>query len=180
VVWGGSAYGAAGAGEKKRGSLARAFQDNAYRFTCFGPPRPLSFRSMSQAGIVALGAGLTWVVSFVLLRIPAARHVLTFLTLALGVAVVALWYFEPVQVLLQPSILGLLLAMIAVTIDNSIRRDQYRRPVTVAPSEVAVGGSSLVRSSAPAAANSSDRTVTRPAPAAAGKTSSVSSATGGE
>jgi len=54
--------------------------------------------------------------------------VLTVLILGFVVSLAALWFLEPIQLLLQPAILGLLLAIAAALIDAFFRR---RRSSTI-------------------------------------------------
>lgn len=101
---------------------------NVYRFRRFGPAETLAFRFMSLPAIVLCGAGLAWVAGVVLLRVPATRHVLTALTMLLALTIVSLWFSEPVKLLLQPGLLGFTLAVIAVYIDDQLKR---RRKTTL-------------------------------------------------
>ena len=120
---------------------------NEYAFSCVGAARPLAFRSMSQSVILTLGAGVALALGIVLLQISATRHVLMILGLAFAMAVCGLWYAEQIQLLLQPAVLGLLLAMTAAVIQNLGRR--ARRPSIVAvsptPSDYVAPGSSVER-----------------------------------
>lgn len=104
---------------------------NAYRFSSFGGQHEIQFHSMSQPAIVLCGAGIALAVGFILLRIPATRHMLTFLGLGCGMAVLALWRPEPVQLLLQPALFGLLLAIVAAILESRSRRSQQASLVTL-------------------------------------------------
>jgi hypothetical protein len=95
---------------------------NVYRFTRFGAAPQIAFRSMHQQLVVLFGAGLSLTLGFVLLKLPVTRNVLTILILGFIVALAALWFLEPIQLLLQPAILGLLLAFAAAMIDEFYRR----------------------------------------------------------
>ncbi len=117
---------------------------NAYQFGCFGPTGTLGFRSMNQQLIVILGSGLALIVGFVLLKLPATRHVLTFLSLGFVVAIVSLWYAESVQLLVQPALLGLILAVVAAFIDNLFKRRRTAAVVQLASPSDLVAPSSLV------------------------------------
>jgi hypothetical protein len=102
---------------------------NHYVFGTFGPPQTLEFRAMSQSGIVLIGAGTALLLGLVLVKWPATRHVLTLLTTGFVVALLAVWNAAPVQVLLQPAALGILLAIVAAAIDGIVHC--RARPVTV-------------------------------------------------
>jgi hypothetical protein len=111
-------------------SLTAAASDgNRYVFGTFGPPPPLSFRTMSQSAIVLIGAGTALLLGLVLVKWPVTRHVLTIISAGFVVALLGVWFPAPVQVLLQPAALGLLLAIIAAAIDGFVNRRS--RPVTV-------------------------------------------------
>ncbi|MBM82075.1 MAG: hypothetical protein CMJ78_16010 [Planctomycetaceae bacterium] len=91
---------------------------NVYQFSCIGPPRALQFRSMSLAFIVLSGSGVAMACGLVLVKFAATRNVLSFFVIAFGVAALAVWQAEPVKLLLQPGLLGTLLAIIAAYIDG--------------------------------------------------------------
>jgi hypothetical protein len=110
-------------------AIAAAGDGNRYVFGAFGPPPPLAFHAMSQSAIVLIGAGTALFLGLVLVKWPATRHVVTLLTAAFVVALLGVWFAAPVQVLLQPAALGVVLAMIAAAIDGYVKR--RARPVTV-------------------------------------------------
>ena len=101
---------------------------NLYAFSTYGPVRGATFRSMAQSVIVLIGAGLTLLLGFVFGRIPATRNVLSVLVLGFVFALLSLWHLELMQLLLQPALLGLLLASVAAAFDATTRR---RRGVLV-------------------------------------------------
>ena len=119
---------------------------NIYPVSCFGPPQPLIFWSMSRSAVVGCGAGLALLLGFVLIRIPATRHVLTFLVVGFSMALTALWFAEPVKVLLQPAILGAAMAVIAAIIDR-VGRSQSSAPMVTlsSPSDFFAASGSGVR-----------------------------------
>lgn len=104
---------------------------NSYRFSSFGGQHRIQFYSMSQPAIVLCGAGFALAIGFILLRIPATRHVLTFLALGCVLTGLALWKPEPVQLLLQPALFGLLLAVVAAVLETRSRRSQQASLVTL-------------------------------------------------
>jgi hypothetical protein len=104
---------------------------NSYRFSNFGGRHQIEFQSMSQPAIVLCGAGFALAIGFILLRIPATRHVLTFLSLGFVLAATALWQPEPVQLLVQPAIFGMLLAIGASILENRTRRSHQASLVTL-------------------------------------------------
>ncbi|TXT16894.1 MAG: Uncharacterized protein FD138_4663 [Planctomycetota bacterium] len=83
---------------------------------------------------------------FVLIRIPATRHVLTFLLVGFAMSLSALWFAEPVKVLLQPAILGAAMAVMAAVIDRVGRRPEQTPLVTLSsPSDFFAASESGVR-----------------------------------
>ncbi len=95
---------------------------NVYQFSRFGPSDSLTFYSMSRSLVLLFGAGLALLVGFLLLKIPTTRNVLTILLIVFVLSVVGLWHSQAVGLLLQPAILGLLLAVVAVVIDGAVKR----------------------------------------------------------
>ncbi|MEX1097517.1 MAG: hypothetical protein WED34_15840 [Planctomycetales bacterium] len=138
---------------------------NSYVFARFGPVAAFQFQAMSQSWIVLLGAGLSLAAGFVLLKVPATRDALTLLIIAFGGALAGLWYAEPVRVLLQPALLGLVLALAAAAIEQAIQRRRAPSIITLStPSDFyspAPGGSGNYRA-LPAGAD--ERTAVRPGP----------------
>lgn len=102
-----------------------------YAFQGFGPIAEVEFRSMNQSLILLAGAGFTFILGFVFWWIPATRNVFSLVVLAFLFALTSVWYLEPMLLLLQPAILGIVLALTATFIDASSRRkpeDRSRLP----------------------------------------------------
>ncbi len=104
---------------------------NSYLFSQFGPPRAMEFQTMSQSGLVLIGAGLALVLGLLLVKVPVTRHVLTVLTIGFGIALAGVWRPDPILLLLQPAGLGLLLAIGAAGIDSMMQRRRQRGVVTL-------------------------------------------------
>ncbi len=81
-----------------------------YGFSRFGAAPHLSLTWMSRPLIVLLGAGMTLLLGFMLTRFSVLRGPLPVLCLGFAISVVGLWYPEPLELLLQPALLGLVLA----------------------------------------------------------------------
>lgn len=164
------------AGPPQRSEFASG---NSYQFRRFGPAEALRFHSMSRSMILLIGAGLALAAGFVLLKIPVLRSVLTLLAAAFAVALVGLWHAAPVQVLLQPALLGLLLAITAFLIEWSVKR-RRRSPILTLSTHsdfVLSGGaspSSIERRPMPGA-GSQDATALRPVSAIVPRSISASS-----
>ncbi len=90
---------------------------NVYAFKSFVSPEEVRFRSMSKSMIVFLGAGLTLTLSFLLVKVPAARHPSLWLGVGLVFTAASLWYLEPMLLLLQPAAYGLVLPLCAALLE---------------------------------------------------------------
>ena len=103
--------------------LGEVAGSNSYRFSAFGHQNSLRVRTLNHPAIALLGTGLSLIIGLVLLRIPATRHLLSFIVLAFGTALAGLWHMEAVLLLIQPALLGLGLAGIASAIDGWRKRE---------------------------------------------------------
>ena len=77
---------------------------------------------MTRSLILLLGAGMTLAMGFLFWSLPAIRNMLSVLLLAFGVSLLSLWFLEPIQLLLQPAVLGAVLAILATLVDRKSRR----------------------------------------------------------
>lgn len=121
---------------------AAAFQQvdlgpRGYAFSGMGPIEKVSFTSMNRTLIVLIGAGLSLVLGFLFWRLPWTRNAQTFLIVGFSVSLLSLWFLEPIQVLLQPAILGGVLAVLASLIDTRSRAPEWEEvsssPVRLPP-----------------------------------------------
>jgi hypothetical protein len=144
-------------------------EGNAYRFGYYGPCPQLSFTVMNRSIIVLFGAGLALLLGFLLLKIPFTRNILTVLCVVFLFALASVWFMEPIQVLLQPAGLGLLLAFAAVLLDRTIKKHRQADVVPL-PGPDEYSGSSLGRSPRgyPQPIGSEDPTAVRPSPESPG------------
>lgn len=116
---------------------------NVYRFSSFGHQHPVRFQSMSQPAIVLAGAGLTLAMGIILLRIPITRHVLTLPVVGFCMALAGLWRLEAVQILVQPALIGLALALVLSVFEARFKKRRTASMVTLAsPSDFFAPGSS--------------------------------------
>jgi len=104
-----------------------AARGNVYAYSTIGALPQGEFGAMAQSLIVLIGAGFSLLLGFVFRRIPATRNLMSILVLAFLFALVGLWQLELMQLLLQPALLGLLLAAIAVAFDVA-RQDRTGLP----------------------------------------------------
>jgi hypothetical protein len=123
--------------EIKSSILGHSFTDarradrsgNTYAFMSLGPREAVRFSSLSKSLVVFFGAGLTFTLSFLLLKVPSVRHPLFWLAAGLCLTAASLWYLEPVLLLLQPAVFGLILPICAALLDYVTNG---RRPVVSA------------------------------------------------
>jgi hypothetical protein len=93
-----------------------------YAYSSIGRIEMPRFQSMGRTLILLLGAGMTLAMGFLFWNLPATRNMLTLLLVAFGVSLLSLWFLEPIQLLLQPAILGIVLAVLASLVDLKSRR----------------------------------------------------------
>jgi hypothetical protein len=120
---------------------------------------------MSQQVLLVLGAGFALLLGVVVLQIPATRHVLTFLILAFAATIVGLWYTAPVQLLLQPALIGLMAVSIGVIIqslNSRTKRGETVLTLSTASSDFVVTSPSSVERQAAVAGGSDEPTSVRP------------------
>jgi hypothetical protein len=146
-------------------------QGNSYVVSRFGPSSTVSFRSMSRSLVVLFGAGLALGGGLLLLKLPATRNVMTLLAAAFCLSVIQMWYRSPVQLLLQPAILGSLLAVGAALIESSFKRGRGATAFTLSTNSDFIIPSASVSSvrEAPAALPDSEEATRFRHPAAAGE-----------
>ncbi|WP_339729881.1 hypothetical protein [uncultured Gimesia sp.] len=109
---------------------------NDYQFYRIGPASSLQFHSLSRSMIVFIGAGTALLLGFLLMSISVLRSALVLLVMMTAVSAVALWYAAPVEVLLQPAVFGLLLAVVAALINGTSRKRRESKLLTLsAPSD---------------------------------------------
>ncbi|MBC8113894.1 MAG: hypothetical protein H7062_05930 [Candidatus Saccharimonas sp.] len=133
---------------------------NLYAFSQFGAPRALSFRVLSRPMVVLFGASLSLIAGFAMLRIPALRHVLTVLFAGLVLAAIGLWYSAPLELLLQPMIVGLLLPTVAVLIEGWFRR-RYGGTILTLPTPAELSAAHASRQELLISPNGDDPTLLR-------------------
>lgn len=109
-------------------SLFSEKNGNSYTFGQFDSPKPLVFHTLSSSMVLLLGAGFPLLVGFAMSQLAVLRNVLTLLVVGLVIAVAGLWYSEPLELLIQPMIAGLLFPIVAVLLHGVIRR-QFEQSV---------------------------------------------------
>jgi hypothetical protein len=101
-------------------------EGNSYAFSRYGAVPAIVVGSMAQSFVIFVGAGLSLLAAFVLLKAPFARTPLTLFVFAFAAAVAYLWSAETVRLLLQPALLGLVVAVFAAVIDARFQRRRSR------------------------------------------------------
>ena len=92
-----------------------------YAFSATGSVSHVQVGVMHQPFVVLLGAGLALLLGFVFRRVPAIRSVYALIVLAFVFALAAVWYLELMQLLIQPALIGVCLALLAVKFDTTTR-----------------------------------------------------------
>lgn len=122
---------------------AMPMSGNRYLFSSLEGASAMSFHTLGAPLIVLFGASLALVMGFILVNVPSTRHVLTLLWLGFLTTLAALWYSEPVLVLLQPAGLGLVLALLASIAQRRFRKARVQPVLTLAtPSDILTATSS--------------------------------------
>ena len=101
-------------------------EGNSYAFSRYGAVPTIVVGSMAQSFVIFVGAGLSLLVAFVLFKLPLARTSLSLFVFAFAAAVAYLWSPETVRLLLQPAILGFVLAAAAALLDARFQRRRAR------------------------------------------------------
>lgn len=104
----GPAEGAAGPADAMDGAV------NLYAFQALGPVERVEYRVISVWMLILLGSGLTLALAFLLWSVAATRSVLTVLVIAFLIALAGVFAAEVVELLLQPVLLGLAAAGVAI------------------------------------------------------------------
>jgi hypothetical protein len=106
---------------------------NRYVFTRFGGAGTLKLTTISSPMLILLGAGIAWAAGFLLLKVPAARSTMTLLSVVLAVALMCLEFAPSVGVLVQPALVGLLLAGAMAAIEHYLSREASPAVLTISP-----------------------------------------------
>jgi hypothetical protein len=101
-------------------------EGNSYAFSRYGTVPMIVVGSMAQSFVVFVGAGMSLLAAFVLFKVPLARSPLTLFVFAFAAAAAYLWSPETVRLLLQPAILGFVLAAAAAMLDTRFQRRRAR------------------------------------------------------
>lgn len=86
---------------------------NKYCFSRFGSVPDIQFTTIRRHLIVAIGAGCALGFSILLMNLPILRHVLVLWGAGMVLAILSIWYSEPVMLFLQPAVIGFVLALIS-------------------------------------------------------------------
>jgi hypothetical protein len=101
-------------------------EGNSYAFSRFGGVPTIVVGSMAQSFVIFIGAGISLLAAFILMKLPVARTPLTLFLFAFAAAIAYLWSAETVRLLLQPALFGVLLAVIAAAVEARIQRRRAR------------------------------------------------------
>ncbi|QDU79707.1 hypothetical protein Pla110_14210 [Polystyrenella longa] len=115
--------------EKNENELYQALSGNDginyryhYDFARTDAGDSISFQTISLSMLVFSGAGIALLCGFLFRRISYLHNSFAFCVLLFAIALAGLWYWPIIQVLIQPAIIGILFALIAVAIEELLRR----------------------------------------------------------
>lgn len=110
------------------------FDDNYYPFRGYSSITRVEFATMNRSLILLVGAGFAFSLGFLFYRFPVTRHLFSLLVIAMIFSIASLWYLEPMLLLLQPAIVGVVLALTATLINvRSSRRGLDRSTLQTQP-----------------------------------------------
>lgn len=98
---------------------------SVYAFHTLGAaPDRHEFRVVGVWMLILLGSGLTLALAFLLWSVPATRNVLTVLVIGFVVAAAGVYAAEAVELLLQPVLLGLAAAAVAISMQSPFQQSR--------------------------------------------------------
>lgn len=97
-------------------------KSEGYAFRQIGGPSSLTVWTLDRSLLILIGAGVTLILGFLFWSVRRLQNVLTFLLLAFLICLAGLWFSEAIQVLLQPALVGCVMAVAATAIDGRTRR----------------------------------------------------------
>lgn len=98
--------------------------DSFYPFRGSGPVQVVRFRAMNRSLILLVGAGFALLLGYLFYRFPGTRNVFALVVFAFVFALASIWFLEPLLLLLQPAVIGVVLALAATLIGNRSRNSQ--------------------------------------------------------
>jgi hypothetical protein len=101
---------------------------DAHAFRQIGGPSSLTVWTIDRSLVILFGAGVTLALGFLFWSIRSLQNVVVLLFLAFLISLAGLWFPEAIQVLLQPALIGMVMATVATAIDGRTRRRRYRPP----------------------------------------------------
>lgn len=104
-------------------SAAQTAAGNAYAFQLPTLRQGIRISTVDQSFLLLFGSGIAFLAAFLIIRFSPRRFVIAVPAVGLLVSLASLKYAAALQLLLQPALLGVLLAVIAYQID----RRRYRR-----------------------------------------------------
>ena len=109
-------------GNNRKMQVVRTVAGNAYTFQQPGLT-PLRFSTLDQSMVLFLGAAVAFVAAFAMIRFSPRRFAIALPGVLMVLSMLSLWYAPALQLLAQPAVLGIVLAVVAQVID---RRRQKR------------------------------------------------------
>ena len=107
----------------EKNSVVRTAAGNSYSFQLSGLRPGIRVSSVDQSFLLLFGSGTAFLAAFMMIRFSPRRFAIAIPAVGMVLSVMSLWYTPAMKLLLQPAVLGILLAAIAYAIDRS----RYRR-----------------------------------------------------
>ncbi|HVJ87189.1 MAG TPA: hypothetical protein VM452_16150, partial [Caulifigura sp.] len=101
---------------------------DGYAFRQLGGSPSLQVWMIDRSLVILFGAGVTLILGFAFWTIRRLQNIVVLLLLAFLISVAGLWFPEAIQVLLQPALFGVAMAMAATAVDGRSRRRRFRPP----------------------------------------------------
>lgn len=106
-----------------------------YDFCRAGNTDELHIQTLSQSVIVLIGAGFSFLSLFFIRHLRFLHNIHSLMFFVLCIAVAGLWYWDTMQLFLQPAIIGILLALFAIGLELWFGRRQSLEYLDLSPSE---------------------------------------------
>ncbi len=145
-------------------SEAAAAASHTYAFGQFGTLNPFAVRCISTPAALAWGAGATFIIGLVLLKLPRLPAMYAVGFLSIGMLIAALWFLPQIELLIQPMLVGLAFPLTNALFGWWRRRSFPSTVLTInaSPSEVQSRSGSLPATQSLRALHPDSATVYRP------------------
>lgn len=116
---------------------------NHYQFGGFGQQSEFDFVSLRLWSILVIGAGAAWVINLMWRKSPPIRRVVSLPIAALLLSVAGVWFAECMKLLIQPVLVGLVMALIQWLIERHYTTKHSQANSYLAPTAALFPGGQL-------------------------------------